>query len=309
MATPLTHPLLELRQLRYIVVAAETASFARAARQLHVQQTTLSKRILAVEQRVGIALFLRTRRGSTPTRAGLEFARAARRILEEVELLGRRAKAIANGEAGRLVVGLSTSLSAGNLRSTMQNFLARFPDVDIRIVETDFEALAQGIDARTIDVAIVAGALEGEQFRKRHLWPERLMVALPESHALASSERIYWQDLRDETFVFTRRDPGPDAGDLLRARLRDPGRYPRIALHDVTRENLLNMLPLGGYLSLVAETAVGAHYPGVVLREVHDHTGLAHVDFFAIWHEENDNPTLQRLFHIIAERHPGFDAA
>lgn len=299
----------ELRQLRYAVIAAESPSFRQAAQILNVRQTTLSKRILLLEQRLGVTLFERTKRGATPTRAGVEFAKNARRILDEVELLRSNAKAVSKGEAGRLVVGLSTSLSAGHLRAIIHDFLKRFPQVDVQVVERGFDGLAQGLTSRTIDVAVVAGELSGGRFKRRHLWPERLMVALPEDHALAAAERIYWQDLRSERFIFTQGDPGPDAAELLRARLRDPGRSPNIAMQDVTRENLLNMVSMGGFATLLAETAIGARYPGVVLREIHDGAGMAHVDFSASWNEDNDNPALQRLFKVIGERHPAFTAA
>ena len=300
---------LELRQLRYAVIAAESPSFRQAAQSLRVRQTTLSKRILLLEQQLGVTLFERTKRGAVPTRAGLEFARSARHILDEVELLRGNAKAISKGEAGLLVVGLSTSLSAGHLRAIVLDFLKRFPKVDVRLVETGLESLAKGLTSRTIDVAIVAGELQGGHFKQRHLWPERLMVALPQEHPLASAERIYWQDLRHETFIFTQSDPGPHASDLLRARLRDPGQSPKIIMHDVSRENLLNLVPMGRYATLLAETAIGVRHPGVVFRELHDATGLSHVDFWASWKEDNDNPALQRFFGVIGERHAAFTTA
>ena len=64
-------------------------------------------------------------------------------------------------------------------------------------------------------------------------------------------------------------------------------------LHDVTRENLLNLVSMGGFVTLIAETAIGAHTAGLVLRETHDGTGLAHVDFSASWNEDDNNPALQ----------------
>ncbi len=95
----------------------------------------------------------------------------------------------------------------------------------------------------------------------------------------------------------------------MQARLRDPGRTPHVTMQSVTWENLLNLVSMGGFVTLLAETAIGAHYPGVVLREIHDQTGMAHVDFWASWNEDNDNPALQRLFKVIGERHPAFTAA
>lgn len=296
----------DLVQLRYAVMAADQRSFSQAALKLRVNRRTLSKRILLLEQRLGVTLFERDKRGAVPTRAGIDFFQTARRLMEELEALGMSARATGKGEAGMLAVGFSTSLSAGHLRAVIRDFVTRYPDVTVRAVETGFEALTRGLLNRTLDVAIIAGELDGDRISNQLLWPERLMVGLPETHPLAGKDRIYWTDLRQETFVFTARDPGPDASDQVRARLRDPGHSPNIVMQDINRENILNMVSLGGYVTLVAETAVGAHHPGVVLREIHDLAGLAHVDFRASWHVDNDNPVLRRFFRIIGERHPAF---
>ena len=188
----------------------------------------------------------------------------------------------------------------------MVDFQARYPAIEISGFEAGWSDLERGLALRSVDVAIVPGELTGESLRKRHLWPERLMVALPNVHPLVTAERIFWNDLCDAIFVLPRLDPGPDASELVRARLRTLGVKPNIRLQDVTRENILNMVSAGNFVSLVAETAVGAHHPGVQLREIHDLDGLAHVDFWAWWREDNDNPVLRKFFRLIGERYPAF---
>jgi DNA-binding transcriptional LysR family regulator len=59
-----------IKQLRYAVATADTTSFSRAASALNVKQSTLSKRIALLEDRLGIALFERTTRGAVPTESG-----------------------------------------------------------------------------------------------------------------------------------------------------------------------------------------------------------------------------------------------
>ncbi len=295
----------ELLQLRYAVVAAEERSFARAARRLRVKQSTLSRRILLMEQRLGVTLFERSTRGAMPTRAGLDFFEIARRILDDADLLHRKARSVHAGVAGHLVIGFNTSLSAGNLRAAIQAFMIRFPEVELIGVEAGFDVLARGLSVRAIDVAIIPGQLAGEGFDHRHLWPERLMVALPEEHPLAPAERIYWSDLRDATFVLPKHDPGPFVADLIRARLNGAVGGPSIVMQDISRENILNFLPVAGYISLVAETAAGTHHPGVVLREIHDLAGLTHVDFWAWRHPQNDNAALDSFLRLVGERYPG----
>ena len=295
----------EIRQLRYAVATGECGSFSRAAAKLSVKQSTLSRRILLLEQDIGLTIFERSTQGAVPTRDGAAFLAVARQIVDEAEGLRSNARAMARGEAGVLVIGFNTSLSAGNLRTALLGFRQRYPDVEIRGVEAGWTSLSRGLAARTIDVAIVPGELCGDHLIKRHLWPERLMVALPEVHAAAESETLFWTDLRNETFVLPTLDPGPDAAELVRARLRGCSATPKIVMQDITRENILNLVAVGDYVSLVAETAAGARHPGLVLREVRDLAGLAHVDFWAWWHERNDNAALDRFLHLVEDRYQG----
>jgi DNA-binding transcriptional LysR family regulator len=51
------------------------------------------------------------------------------------------------------------------------------------------------------------------------LWSERILVAVPEGHALAEREPVHWIDLREEKILLSRRDPGPELHDETCARL------------------------------------------------------------------------------------------
>lgn len=295
---------MELRQLRFAIYAAENGSFLAAAKKLGIKHATLSRRITLLEQGLGIRLFERTHRGAVPTRAGSEFLANARRIIDDLDRLKRNANAMGRGDAGSLVVGFSTSLSAGHLRTTIIDYGARYPDVEVQAVEAGWERLGLDLASRAVDVAIIIGRIEGDLLRKRFLWSERLLVALPEDHPLATVDRIYWHDLRVEKFVLMRQDPGPDAANILRAALSEPGFEPNILLREISRENLLNLVGAGRFATLVSGTAMGLHHPGAVLREIYGEGGKLHVDFSAYWREDNDNQALHRFLRLVSERYP-----
>ena len=107
---------IELRQLRYAVLTADTQSFARAAAKLNIKQSTLSRRVLQLEDQLGVKLFERTTRGAEPTENGKAFIEQARRIVTDVDNLQTTARAVSYGEQGRLAVGYGSTLMAGNLR-------------------------------------------------------------------------------------------------------------------------------------------------------------------------------------------------
>ena len=142
---------IEVRQLRFAVATADTMSFSRAATALNVKQSTLSKRIATLEVQLGVKLFERSTRGAIPLESGKTFLEIARRILTEIDNLKTTARAVEYGENGKIVIGFSTSLSAGNLKMALGDFLDRFPDVQLDGVETNAERMLGGLQTRIID--------------------------------------------------------------------------------------------------------------------------------------------------------------
>jgi DNA-binding transcriptional LysR family regulator len=295
---------IEIRQLRCAAMTAEMLSFTRAANKLGIKQSTLSKRVLDLERRLGITLFERSTRGAVPTKAAAEFLARAKRVVSEIDDLQLTARAVRCGESGKLVVGFASSLSTGNLRRIISDFLARVTEVEFKAIETSSAQLRQGLERQEIDVVIVAANIGGDGISRRPLWGERIMVAMRDDHSLAKCERIYWTDLRQEVFVLPSQFPGPDMADLLIARLAEPGRRPHIIEQDVSMENILSMASLGKFVTLTSETALGISRPGVIIQDIHDLTGQTRVDVAAYWREDNDNPALRRFFGLIQELYP-----
>ena len=296
---------IELRQLRYAVMTADTQSFSRAAATLNVKQSTLSRRVMQLEHRLGVKLFERTTRGAEPTENGRVFIEQARRIVTDVENLQTTARAVSYGEQGRLAVGYGSTLMAGNLRLAFSDYLTRYPDVQFDGVEAGPEKLLNCLQSRTIDVAVAPAGIEESGVKTRSLWSERLMVALTGHHRLLDNERIYWQDLRREVFVVPSSGIGPILGNLLAARLTEQGYRPNIIVQDTSLESALSIVPVGRFITIATEASQGVTWPDLQFREIYDSSGPARLEYALYWREENDNPALKRFFKLIEERYPG----
>ncbi|MCZ4107033.1 LysR family transcriptional regulator [Brevundimonas diminuta] len=295
--------MIELRQLRYLINAAEAGSFSRAARSMNIKQPTLSRHILQVEKRLGMTLFDRKTRGATLTADGATYLRIARRIMKEWDELNAWVKATNNGHAGKLSVGFYTSFSAGNLRATLSEFSDRFPDVRVRGFERDRDMLLAGIESGLLDIAVMIGEAPYGGLVTRPFWSERILVAMPERHPLAARERIHWTDLTGERFLLTERDPGPETRNMLLGKLGMPGYTPEIDMDDIGRETVLSAIALGGRLSIVAESALGIKVPGVTFREVHETNGHTRIGYSGYWREDNENTVLHRFLDFVAVRY------
>jgi len=294
----------DLTQLRYAVAASDYGSFRRAAEALNLKQSTLSRRILLMEQRLGVILFERTRSGVRPTPAGTEFLRGARHLIEQAAGIAETAKAVGRGEAGWMTIGCYTSLSAGNLRATLIDYRLRFPAVKLRIVHDSRERLLTGITNGAIDAAIITGERSIQDGTAMGLWSEHILVALPEAHPLADRDVVFWSDLKDQTFLIARHDPGPDFHDVLVAKLGAPGDRPEVEEHDVGIEAIKSLVGAGFGVSLVCDACAGANYAGVVYREARDGNGPSRIGYTAHWSKHNANPALQSFLKLLSERYP-----
>jgi DNA-binding transcriptional LysR family regulator len=296
----------DLVAMRYAVLTTETFSFARAAAVAGVKQATLSKTIAGLEGRIGFKLFDRSTRGAIPTPVGVQWLDEGRRILADLNRLHSNGLSIGSGRSGTLSLGFSMSLAGGHMRALIRDFVGYLPELRLVGVEGDRCRLFQALQGRTVDFAVICGSLPDLGLKRRPMWSERVLVILPEAHRLVDKDRIYWPDLRNERFIFPQQDPGADLAELARARLGEPGWPADIEIHEVTRDNVANMVPIGRYVSLTTDSALGRTLPGIVLREVFDSGagGVAHVDYTGYWRSDNHSPVLSRFLELVGDRYP-----
>lgn len=293
----------DIRQLRYAIAAADHGSFYRAARELKIEQSTLSRNISKLERVIGTRLFERSRSGVSTTKAGVRFMRNARGIVLIADQILGESRAVGQGRAGVLAIGLNSSVSAGNLRATIMGWAFDNPKVEMNGVEADREALHAGLNTGEIDIAILMGDVRHNGFRREVFWSERILVALPSSHLLADYEVVHWTDLRMQRFALPAADPGPDIRDMLLGRLSMSGFPPDIRLYRKSRETILSLLGNGGYASIVCEGSTGTRYPDVVYRPVHGEQGPSLTVYSGYWRADNDNPALKRFLAFIRQRY------
>src|SRR5215210_3837083 len=125
----------EVWQLRYFVAVAERLHFGRAAEALHISQPPLSRAIRALEERLQVALFVRTRRRVELTREGARFLDDARRLTAQLERALLELRGMAAGEEGRLRIGFVSLADYGVLPGLLKAYKAARPSVQLALRE------------------------------------------------------------------------------------------------------------------------------------------------------------------------------
>ncbi|MBD2460785.1 LysR family transcriptional regulator [Oscillatoria sp. FACHB-1407] len=126
---------MNLSQLRAIVTVADCKNFSEAALLLNVNQSSVSYAIAALEDELGVPLFMRGRHGATVTPAGEKITRYAREVLQLIELMQREANLQKSLQGGQVRVAAFRSVATHVLPRIIAQFRQEFPAVELQLVE------------------------------------------------------------------------------------------------------------------------------------------------------------------------------
>jgi len=149
---------MDLKQLEYFVRVAELGSFTRASVALNVAQPALSRQVRLLEVELRQTLLLRNGRGAQPTEAGKLLLAHGRGILHQVERAHEELGRVRGSLAGRVAVGLPTSLARVFTVPLTRAFRAELPDATISVSEGLSVALLESLVAGRLDIAVLYNA-------------------------------------------------------------------------------------------------------------------------------------------------------
>ncbi|KAB8288820.1 LysR family transcriptional regulator [Bifidobacterium ramosum] len=225
------------RRLDALIAAADTGSFAQAARRLHLSTPAVAKQVTTFEQEYGLTIFNRSRTGVTPTPAGAAFLDDARSLVRESDEILRRARQRMHRHADPVRLGISILRPARHILDLWQ----RAGQTDIRLELVSMPDNSTPIDdiiARLgEDIDAIATAFVPDHWtgicNTQVLSYEPLCLAVPRNHPLARRARLTIDDLTGERIRILPRGNGTDdiARDLFE---RNPG----ITLVDIDRYDL-----------------------------------------------------------------------
>jgi DNA-binding transcriptional LysR family regulator len=180
-----------LRQFRYFISVAETASVASASRMLSIAQSAITKSILELEETLGVRLFERSARGMVLTPDGHRFLASARKVLAAVTDATRLHNAQAKGLSGALTIGVTSLVAGYYLADLLTRFKRQCPEVEVFVAEDQAPFLEHLLINGELDAAImVSNALsERQALVAETLTRSPNRVWLPANHALTEGDQ------------------------------------------------------------------------------------------------------------------------
>lgn len=289
-------PLVSLIQT---VAVAEHLNFRHAADALGVSLSSLSARVKALEEELGVLLFERHARGVRLTEAGRRFVEHVAAGVDELDHAVKTAGMAASGECGRLRIGVHGLIPGSFLAELIERYRTDHPGIEVEITEGTARDAVMQVRAHRLDIVFVAGTPELPDCHARRIWTEPLLAALPERHPLAGQSAVTWADMAGETFLVRHGGTGPQVHDHIVLRLAGRWSAPSILRFDVERVTLLSMVGQGFGITVVGAATSLLTTSGVVFLPIADEPEP--VAFSAVWSPFDQGAVVRNLLNLASE--------
>ena len=303
---------MDFKQLRYFVAVAEAGHITRAAALLGMAQPPLSQQLRALERQLGLALFTRHAKGVTLTSAGQLLLDDARRLLDGLQAARQRMALVAQGRAGTLAVGFTSSAAAHAFTPRLLRACRRdSPDLSLQLCEANAAELTEALQTGRLQVALLRVPVArptGLVFET--LLSEPAVLALPVEHALATAygaeAPVPLQALQGQPLILTRRPGAPGLYAALLSLLAQAGVQVQVVAEVDRMMGNLNLVASGAGLTVVPASMQGVHPHSVVYRRLADAPALQAP--LTLCHRPGGLEPAARLFLALARRMAAADA-
>lgn len=293
---------MRVEHIREFVMLYRKLSYARAARELFISQSSLSRHIKAMEDELGCTLFVRDQHNVEPTDKGKVFYREIRSVVNSYDRAVKAIEAAHDPTDMRIRLSYLASASAGFLRKSCQKFNELRPGIELQLSAVEYNDSFSLLENNEADllISLTTKPFERNQLESETLYEDVYCICVGSGHKLADKESIAFENLRTISFRMLNFDPET----MLSKRI----------MSDLTHAGIRNFNPLPvkdvNSIPIVARPADSQDciLMNYHLRNLYDEQkdlrfipirNAANVQVSAVWKKAYDNPEIRLLVAIM----------
>lgn len=193
-----------IKQLEYFMEVARSLNYSEAAKRLFISQPALSRSITALEEEMGVRLFIRNKHNVSLTPAGLVLAAEVPRLGADLSRVVVEVQQTEEGQRGKMRLGILDGLFlTEGMKKAQSYFQAQLPFVEIYPVCLNMEELVQAVKEGSVDMiySYDTDSMTDAALASVVLHEDRFCVAVSAQSRLAEMSRISMKDLMKEHFL------------------------------------------------------------------------------------------------------------
>lgn len=256
---------LDLKQLHTFQAVVRQGSFARAAEELGIAQSTVTLHVQALESQFSTPLFTRLGRRAELTDAGRILHERAEALLRDAAALQVTMDDFGAGMSGNVRIGAIESAASILVLPVLVRFIKQRPRVQLRVEVGGTSSLRDRVLSGDLDIALCSPPGDpGLLFE--HLFDERFVLLLPEQHPLAEKTRISVEDLSSTRLLVS--EPNCEYRGRVEAALLSSGTQPYSGIEIGTIVGLKRAVQAGFGAAILPIAPVTPTPAGTVVREL-----------------------------------------
>ncbi|MGF6174568.1 LysR substrate-binding domain-containing protein [Ensifer sp. 4252] len=191
----------DLIDLRLFLAVVEAGSITHGAQAANLSLAAASERLRGMEDKGGVQLLARGRRGVTTTAAGDALAHHARLVLRQMEHMHGELGEYARGLRSTIRLLANTAAITEFLPDRLGPWLRAHPQTDVDLKERQSSDIAKAVSGGLAEIGIISDAVDTTGLRLIPFAIDRLVAVVARNHTLASSRQAGFADLLDHGFV------------------------------------------------------------------------------------------------------------
>jgi DNA-binding transcriptional LysR family regulator len=282
---------------------------SRAAEKFNIALSAASRRVALLEAQAGTPLIVRRPHGIEPTAAGITTMNYAREVLRLGEKLQTSLEEHKSGVRGYVRVSASSSVLVQRLAQRLSRFVVEYPEIKLDLEERPSAATIDAVMNKQADLGVIVRdndhGLQGLSLIDYA--GDRLAVAVPATHALASRRKLTFADILDQDLVCL--ESGTAVDRLLLSQAREIGRTMKVRVQVRSFEVMCLMISQGLGIGVLPERA---------LQPLTEAMGIKLVRLAEVWarreyaicvrsYDELESPSRRLIEFLVADRLPSPD--
>ncbi|MBP2643032.1 MAG: hdfR 3 [Firmicutes bacterium] len=294
--------LMELWQLREFTLLAQHLNFTETAKHLFLTQSVLTRHIAALEQELGMPLFIRNKRFVQLTENGRLLLEEARLLIQTHEEVIKKIRLHASGHIGQIRIGYLSAASQQFLVPFSTYFNSNYPGVELHLYAYEYiPTLMTALQRNEIDICITLSLATSEtsSLNWKTVYQDSTAAVMHTSHPLAGEASIDAKILADQPFVLLSRKTTPQGFNQSLRICKTRGFTPNI-ISEIpnTLSLLLNMEMDVGVTFLPRHTKI---FASPLVRYVNLIGEDCLFDVVFAWKKSNSNPVVTTFLNQFEE--------
>lgn len=194
---------MNLFQLEYFIILAETLSFTKASQKLHITQPTLSKQIINLEHSIGSQLFIRNKRDVKLTSTGKVFYNEVKKTLYSYDSAIQKVKDMESGTTGVINVGILGTALIYHFPRIIERFHDKYPTIKVNPMDYTYHHLMENLSSGEIDVALLPDfeINKSPHVSKKTVFTDYMCVVVHKDHKFSEFKSVSMAMIKDDPLI------------------------------------------------------------------------------------------------------------